>query len=191
MTKLPIGIFISGRGTNLQSIINASKNKNFPGKVKIVFSDNHDAKGIDLAKESGIDTFSLEIKDFRNKREFEEQILKLIKPYDLRLICLARFMKILSSEFIQHQPNKILNIHPALLPKYKGLNTHEKVILNNEIYTGCTVHYVNKFLDSGKIIFQKKIRITKKDTVKSIEKKVLKLEHKVYPEAIDKVLSNL
>ena len=191
MTKQPIGVFISGRGTNLQSIINASKNENFPCKVKIVFSDNHNAKGIDLAKESGIDTFSLEIKDFKNKREFEEQILKLIKPYDLRLICLAGFMKILSSQFIEHYPNKILNIHPSLLPKYKGLNTHERVILNNEKYTGCTVHYVNKFLDSGKIIFQRKVRITRKDTAKSIEKKVLKLEHRVYPKAIKMVLSNL
>ena len=100
-------------------------------------------------------------------------------------------MRLLPEYFIKSYSGKIINIHPSLLPKYKGLNAHQKVILNQEIYTGCTVHYVNKLLDSGKIIFQKKVRITKKDTASSIEKKVLKIEHKVYPKAIDKVLSNL
>ena len=110
---------------------------------------------------------------------------------NIKLVCLAGFMKILPSYFIKLYNGKIINIHPSLLPKYKGLNTHERVIKNNEKYTGCTVHYVNKYLDSGKIILQKKVRITKKDTVKSVEKKVLKVEHKVYPKAISKVLTNL
>ena len=188
MTKHPIGVFISGRGTNLQSIINACKNDNFPGKVKIVFSDNHNAKGINLAKENGIDTFSLETKDFKNKREFEEQILKLIQPYDLRLICLAGFMKILSSEFIEHYPNKILNIHPSLLPKYKGLNTHKRVLENNDDITGCTVHYVNHELDAGEIIVQKTVKVDASDTVTTLADKVLKQENLIYPEAIKIVL---
>ena len=189
MTKHPIGVFISGRGTNLQSIINASKNENFPCKVKFVFSDNHNAKGINLAKESGIDTFSLEIKVFKNKREFEEQILKLIKPYDLRLICLAGYMKILSKKFIDCYPNKILNIHPSLLPKYKGLNTHRRVLENNETKTGCTVHYVNQEMDGGEIILQKEVNISAEDTESSIAKKVLKEEHIIYSEAIKLVLT--
>ena len=188
MTKQPIGVFISGRGTNLQSIINASKNENFPCEVKIVFSDNHSAKGINLAKENGIDTFSLEIKDFKNKREFEEQILKLIKPYDLRLICLAGYMKILSSEFIEHYPNKILNIHPSLLPKYKGLNTHKRVLENNDDITGCTVHYVNYELDGGEIIVQKTVKVDAIDSVTTLADKVLKQENLIYPEAIKMVL---
>ena len=95
-------------------------------------------------------------------------------------------MKILPAYFIKSYNGKIINIHPSLLPKYKGLNTHKRVIKNNEKFTGCTVHYVNKFLDSGKIIFKKKFRIKKKDNDKSIEKKVLKIEHKIYPKAIDK-----
>ena len=188
MNKQSIGVFISGRGTNLHSIINASKNENFPFKVKIVFSDNHNAEGINLAKESGIDTFSLEINEFKNKREFEEQILKLIKPYDLRLICLAGFMKILSSEFIEHYPNKILNIHPSLLPKYKGLDTHKRVLENNEDITGCTVHYVNHELDGGEIIVQKTVKVDVLDTVTTLADKVLKQENLIYPEAIKMVL---
>ena len=188
MTKQPIGVFISGRGTNLYSIIKASKNENFPFKVKIVFSDNHNAKGINLANESGIDTFSLEIKEFKNKREFENQILKLIKPYDLRLICLAGYMKILSSEFIGHYPNKILNIHPSLLPKYKGLNTHQRVLENNDEITGCTVHYVNHELDGGKIVVQKTVKVNATDTVITLADKVLKQENLIYPEAIKMVL---
>ena len=188
MTKQPIGVFISGRGTNLQSIIHASKSENFPYKVKIVFSDNHNAKGINLAKECGIDTFSLEIKDFKNKREFEKQILKLIKPYDLRLICLAGYMKILSSKFIEHYPNKILNIHPSLLPKYKGLDTHKRVLENNDDITGCTVHYVNHELDAGEIIVQKTVKVDASDTVTTLADKVLKQENLIYPEAIKIVL---
>ena len=188
MTKQPIGVFISGRGTNLQSIIDASKSKSFPYKVKIVFSDNHHAKGINLAKKFGIDNFSLEIKDFKNKREFEEQILKLIQPYDLRLICLAGFMKILSSEFIEHYPNKILNIHPSLLPKYKGLNTHKRVLENNDDITGCTVHYVNHELDAGEIIVQKTVKVDASDTVTTLADKVLKQENLIFPEAIKMVL---
>ena len=188
MTKLPIGVFVSGRGTNLQSIINASKNVNFPCEVKIVFSDNHNAKGINLAKENNIDTLSLEITDFKNKGEFEEQILKLIKPYDLKLICLAGYMKILSSKFIRHYPNKILNIHPSLLPKYKGLNTHKRVLENNDDITGCTVHYVNHELDGGEIIIQKTVKVDAIDSVTSLADKVLKQENLIYPEAIKMVL---
>ena len=100
-------------------------------------------------------------------------------------------MKILPKYFIKLYKGKIINIHPSLLPKYKGLNTHKRVIENNEKYTGCTIHYVNNFLDSGKIIFQRKVKITQKDNKRSVEKKVLKIEHKIYPKTIDKVLSNL
>ena len=100
-------------------------------------------------------------------------------------------MKIIPAYFIKLYNGKIINIHPSLLPKYRGLNTHKRVLLNNEKYTGCTIHYVNKFLDSGKIISQSKVRITKKDNDKTIEKKVLKIEHGIYPKTIDKILSTL
>ena len=188
MTKHPIGVFISGRGSNLKSIINVSKDSNFPGEISVVFSDNSNAKGMKLAYENHIDAISLDINNFKDKNEFEEEILKLIQPYNLKLICLAGYMKILSKKFIKKFPGKILNIHPSLLPKYKGLNTHERVIKNKEKYTGCTVHIVNSKLDAGKKILQSKIRIYKKDNEKSLAKRLLKVENKLYPKAVQKFL---
>ena len=188
MTKHPIGVFISGRGSNLKSIINVSKDLNFPGKISVVFSDNPDAKGIELAYENNIDTISLDINDFKNNNDFEEKILKLIEPYNLKLVCLAGYMKILSKRFIDKFPGKIINIHPSLLPKYKGLNTHRHAIENNEAVAGCTVHYVNENLDDGEIILQKEVRIDNNDTEHTLADKVLKEEHIIYPEAIKIVL---
>ena len=191
MIKYPIGIFISGRGSNLKSIINASKDANFPGNIVLVFSDNPNSKGMKIALESNIDTFSIDINNFKDANSFEEEILRLIKPYNLELICLAGYMKILSKKFIDKFSGKIINIHPSLLPKYKGLNTHYRAIKNREKFAGCTVHYVNSKLDSGKIILQKKVRILKNDTFNSLNKRVLKHEHIIYPKALKKVLSNL
>ncbi len=184
MTKDPIGVFISGRGSNLKSIINISKDLNFPGKISVVFSDNPDAKGIELAYENNIDTIILDINNFEDKNDFEEKILISIKPYNLKLICLAGYMKILSKKFIDKFPGKILNIHPSLLPKYKGINTHRRAIENKEAFSGCTVHYVNENIDDGEIILQKKVMIDINDTEHTLANKVLKEEHLIYPEAI-------
>tara|TARA_B100000965_G_scaffold372577_1_gene362380 strand:- start:371 stop:943 length:573 start_codon:yes stop_codon:yes gene_type:complete len=188
MTKPPIGVFISGRGSNLKSIINASKDLDFPGKVNVVFSDNSDAKGMELAYENNIDAISLEIKNFKDKNSFEEEILKLIEPYNLELVCLAGYMKILSKRFIDKFTGKIINIHPSLLPKYKGLNTHRRAIENKETVAGCTVHYVNENLDDGEIILQKEVRIDINDTEYTLADKVLKEEHVMYPKAIKLIL---
>ena len=117
--------------------------------------------------------------------------MKNLKKNKINLICLAGFMKILSKQIINVYKNRILNIHPSLLPKYKGLNTHERVIKNKEKYSGSTVHLVSDKLDSGKIILQKKIKVSKNDSIKTIEKKILKIEHKLYPNAIKKYLTNL
>ena len=188
MIKHPIGVFISGRGSNLKSIINASKDLDFPGKVSVVFSDDPDAKGMKLAYKNNIDAISLDINNFKDKNEFEEKILKLIEPYNLKLACLAGYMKILSKRFINKFPARIINIHPSLLPKYKGLNTHRRAIENKETVTGCTVHYVNENLDDGEIILQKEISIGNNDTEQTLADKVLKEEHLIYPEAIKLVL---
>ena len=188
MTKYPIGIFISGRGSNLKSIIDVSRNSNFPGEISVVFSDNPDAKGIELAYKNNIDVISLDINNFRDKYDFDEEILKLIEPYNLTLICLAGYMKILSKQFIDQFPGKIINIHPSLLPKYKGLNTHRRAIENKETITGCTVHYVNENLDDGEIILQKEVMINNNDTEHTLANKVLKEEHLMYPKAIKLVL---
>ena len=127
----------------------------------------------------------------KNKSSFENQSLKILKKYNLDLLCLAGFMKILSGSFIKKFYKPILNIHPSLLPKYKGLNTHLRAIKNKEKFAGATVHKVNRKLDSGKIILQKKVKILKKDSVKSLKKKVLMIEHEIYSKAIEKFLTNL
>ena len=189
MIKHPIGVFISGRGSNLKSIVNACKATEFPGEIKVVFSNNLEATGLNIAKENNIEVITLDSNDFKNTDEYDEKIIQLLMPYNLKLICLAGYMKILSIKLINQYPNKILNIHPSLLPKYKGLNTHRRVLENHETSTGCTVHYVNQDLDGGEIIMQKKIKISKNDTEISIAEKVLKEEHIIYPEAIKLVLT--
>ncbi len=187
MIKHPIGIFISGRGSNLKSIVDACKEKEYPAEIKVVFSNNKNAPGLSFAKENNLEAITLDYHNFKNTEEYEEKIISLLKPYDLELICLAGYMKILSKKLIDHYPNKIINIHPSLLPKYKGLNTHKKVIQNKDKFSGCSVHYVNTKLDSGKIILKKKVKVYKKDTIRSLSNRVLKAEHKLYPMAILKI----
>ncbi len=185
--KKKIAVLISGRGSNLKSLIKYSKTKNAKFKIILVISNNAYAKGLGIAKKFKIKNLYI---SYKNKKKFESQSLKLLEKYKTDLICLAGFMKILSNNFINKYSKPILNIHPSLLPKYKGLNTHKRAIENKEKYSGATVHIVNKKLDSGKIIFQKKIRILKTDDKKSLEKKILKIEHKVYAKAIIKFLTN-
>ena len=154
----------------------------------LVISNNPKAIGLKYAKKSKIKNYIIEC---QNKSSFESQLLKILNLYDLDLICLAGFMKILSGGFIKKYSKPILNIHPSLLPKYKGLNTHLRAIKNRDKFTGATVHEVNEKLDSGKIVLQKKVKILKKDKIKSLEKKVLKIEHEIYPKAVVKFLTNL
>ena len=184
--KVSTAVFISGRGSNLKSLINFSKKKISPIKIDIVFSDNKNAFGLKFAKEKKIKIIHLREKNFNI---VEQKLEKILNKKKIELICLAGFMRILSSSFIKKFNGKIINIHPSLLPKYKGLNTHRRVIENKEDYTGCTVHFVNSKLDSGKIIFQKKVKIFKKDNEKTLAQRVLLEEHKIYPKAIMKLFS--
>jgi len=186
--KSNTAVFISGRGSNLKSLIKYSKSKYSLIKIKLVVSNTINAKGLIYAKKSKIKYY---INNYKNIDVSEKQIFKQLSKFKIDLICLAGFMKILSEKFIKKFKKPILNIHPSLLPKYKGLNTHERVLKNNEKYSGSTVHFVTPKLDSGKIILQKKIKVLKSDNVKILEKKILKIEHKLYPEAIYKILSNL
>jgi len=186
--KLNTAVFISGRGSNLKSLIKYSKSKYSLIKIKLVVSNTINAKGLNYAKKSKIKYY---INNYKNIAVSEKQIFKRLSRFKIDLICLAGFMKILSGKFIKKFKKPILNIHPSLLPKYKGLNTHERVLKNNEKYSGSTVHLVTPKLDSGKIILQKKIKVLKSDNVKILEKKILRIEHKLYPEAICKILSNL
>ena len=184
--KISTAVFISGRGSNLKNLIKFSLKKLSPIKIEFVFSNNKKAGGLKYAKAKEINTLC-----YNNKKTpiFENYLLKILEKKKIRFICLAGFMKILSGNFIKKFKGKIINIHPSLLPKYKGLNTHNRVIKNKENYTGCTVHFVSSKLDSGKIIIQKKIKIIKNENAENLAKRVLLQEHKIYPKAIMKILS--
>ena len=184
--RINCAVFISGRGSNLKSIFKYSKKKSSKIIIKLVISSNKNAPGIIFTKENKI---NFKIINYKNIKNGENQILYYLKKNKIKFIFLAGFMKILSKPFITKFKNKIINIHPSLLPKYKGLNTHERAIVNKDKISGCTVHYVNEKLDSGKIILQKKVKITKKDTKVSLAKKILAQEHKLYPKAILKVFN--
>ena len=179
--KIRTCVFISGSGSNLKSIIANSRDSNFPIKVKLIISNNSNAQGLKYAIKYNI---PYKYYNSHNQKLFERNCLTHLKKEKIKFLCLAGFMKILSKKFIASFNNKIINIHPSLLPKYKGLNTHKRVLIKKEKYTGCTVHYVNEKLDSGNIILQKKILINKIDNETSLKKKVLKQEHKIYSEAI-------
>ena len=184
--KVKTAVFISGTGSNLKSLIKFSKKKKSPISIDLIISNNPKAKGLKLGK---IDKIKRKVYNFKRKYKIENQILSDLKEHKVKMICLAGFMEILSRNFISKFKGKILNIHPSLLPKYKGLNTHQRALENNEKYSGCTVHFVNSKLDSGKIILQKKVKITKNDTKNSLARKVLIQEHKLYPRSILKIFS--
>ena len=184
--KIKTAVFISGTGSNLKNLIQFSKKKKSPISINLIISNNLKSKGLRFAK---IYKIKKKIFKFKNKASDEKKLLKILKNKETNLICLAGFMKILSENFIKSFKGKILNIHPSLLPKYKGLNTHKRVLANKERYTGCTVHFVSSKLDAGKIIVQKRIKIKKDDTPKKIAKRVLVEEHKLYPKAILKIFN--
>tara|TARA_A100001011_G_scaffold282107_1_gene292236 strand:- start:576 stop:1157 length:582 start_codon:yes stop_codon:yes gene_type:complete len=187
INKIKTAVFISGTGSNLFSLIKFSKLKKSPISINMIISNNAKSKGLNFSKQFRI---KKRIYNFKIKSLAEKKILFELKKNQIDLICLAGFMKILSKNFIDDFRGKILNIHPSLLPKFKGLNTHERALKNNEKFSGCTVHYVNSKLDSGKIILQKKVRITKGETSKTLRSKILKQEHKLYPEAINKIFNS-
>ena len=186
LNKKKTAVFISGAGSNLRNLIKFSKIKKNPISIDLIISNTKGAKGLKFADQFNI---KKKILNFQNVKITEKKLLTLLKKNKIKFICLAGFMKILSKNFIKKFNKKIINIHPSLLPKYKGLNTHIKAIENKDKFAGCTVHYVTEKLDSGKMIMQRKIKITKKDTPTTLSKKVLKQEHKLYPAAILKIFN--
>ena len=186
LKKIKTAVFISGTGSNLKNLIHFSKIKKSPISINLIISNTNKAKGLKYADQFNI---KKKIFNFQNIDIAEKNILLLIKNEKINLICMAGFMKILSKNFIKEFNKKIINIHPSLLPKYKGLNTHQRAITNKDNFAGCTVHYVTAKLDSGKIIMQKKIKVSAKDNSTTLAKKVLKQEHKLYPAAIMKIFN--
>ena len=186
--KIRTAVFISGTGSNLENLIKFSLKKRSPIEIILIISNNTKAKGLKFSK---LYKIKKKVYNYDKKKISEKRILKDLKSNDIKLICLAGFMKILSKDFLRNFKGKILNIHPSLLPKYKGLNTHHRAIQNKEKYSGCTVHLVNSKLDSGKIILQKKVKLSKEETPSSLQKKILKHEHILYPRAISKIFIGL
>ena len=183
MVKKKTCIFISGQGTNLRNIISHSRDKNFPINVALVITNNKNAKGINYAKKYKIPYIYINTR----LANYENKIILNLKKHKISFICLAGYMKILSSKIINLFKKKIINIHPSLLPKFKGLNTFSRVIKNKEKKTGCTVHYVNSKLDDGDIITKKSFEISLNDNENTLKKKTQTLEYKAYPEAIIKI----
>lgn len=183
--NLNVVIFISGRGSNMEALLKACEDTHFPAKVMCVISDKPDAKGLEIAKDYGVPTHIVQRAQFDNKHDFESMLLSHLQRYDFQCVCLAGFMRVLSEKFLNSLSDKtVINIHPSLLPKYKGLNVHERVLQDNEIKSGCTVHYVTADVDSGAIIVQKEVSVLPDDTPQSLAKRVLETEHVAYPEAL-------
>lgn len=186
--KLKLAIFISGRGSNMDALITACADPSYPAEIVLVLSNNPDAPGLDKAEKAGIATEIVNHRDYpKDKPGFEAAILEKLAAYPIDLICLAGFMRILSADFIAHWPEKIINIHPSLLPKFKGLDTHQRALDAGETEQGCTIHYVVPEMDAGPIILQRSVPILPDDTAGTLAARVLTEEHRAYPEAVRKI----
>ena len=175
-----LAILISGRGSNMLNIVEASKLKKIKSKVKIVISNNSSSEGIKIAQKLGMNTKIISKKNFLLKKDFENVLHRSLINQDINLICLAGFMSILSEEFLKKWENKVINIHPSLLPKFRGKNAVKQALEKKAKISGCTIHYVDKGVDTGKIIAQEKVKVLDDDDEASLTKKILKKEHKLY-----------
>ena len=184
---LNIGILISQNGSNMLNIVKACHEKKIQANVKIVISNNPDSKGLKKLKNFNTKSKILLLKDFKNKKAYEEKINEIFKKNNVNLICLAGYMKILERDFLEKWNKNVINIHPSLLPSFKGLEPQRQAIEKKVKFSGCTVHYVNDNIDDGEIIDQSIVKIDENETVKSLKKKILLEEHKLYINVLTKI----
>ena len=189
--RIKLAVFISGRGSNLQSIIDACTRADFPAEISVVLSNRPDVEGLKRAYDAGIEAVTVNHKNFQGREDFERALLDTLDSYNVDLVCLAGFMRILTPLFISRWEGKMLNIHPSLLPDYKGLHTHERVLADGKSESGCTVHYVVPDMDAGPHIVQKRVDVVVGDTPDSLASRVLEQEHIAYPEAIEIVCAKI
>ncbi|MEX0862457.1 phosphoribosylglycinamide formyltransferase [Nitrosopumilus sp.] len=187
---LNLGILISGRGSNMESILKAIKKKKIPINPAVVISNKHDAKGLKIAEKLGVNVEVFESKGFKGSREeYDKELISILTKYGVTpkngLVCLAGFMRIISPEFVKKYKNRIINIHPALLPSFPGLDSQKQALEYGAKYSGCTVHFVDSGMDTGPIIIQAIVKVKENDTEKTLSKKILKEEHRIYPEAVN------
>ncbi len=186
---LNLAILISGRGSNMEAILKTIRKKKIPANPAVVISNKPDAKGLRIAKKLGVKTEVVDSQDFKGDRaEYDKKIIKVLEKYGVTpengLVCLAGFMRIISPEFIRKYKNRIMNIHPALLPAYPGLYAQKQALEGGAKYSGCTVHFADEKVDHGPIILQSVVKIKDDDTEQSLSKRILAQEHKIYPEAV-------
>ena len=184
-----LGILISGRGSNMEAILKTIKNKKIPIKPTVVISNSSNARGLKIAKKLGVETEIIVSKGFNGNRwDYDKKIITVLQKHGVTpkngIVCLAGFMRIISPQFIRKYKNKILNMHPALLPAFPGLDAQKQAIEYGAKYSGCTVHFVDDGVDTGPIIIQSVVKINKNDTEETLTKKILRQEHKIYPEAV-------
>ncbi|WP_273543433.1 phosphoribosylglycinamide formyltransferase [Sneathiella sedimenti] len=190
MAKLKVAVFISSRGTNMQSLVRACQMPDFPAEITCVLSNNLEAAGLKFAAENSIPTRTIDHRDYSVREEFEAEITQYLTDLNIDLICLAGFMRLLTADFVNRWRDRILNIHPSLLPAFKGLHVHERAIESGARFTGCTVHYVRPEMDDGPIIAQAAVPILQEDTPEDLAARILEQEHRVYPLALRLVAEN-
>jgi len=183
-----LGVLISGRGSNLKAIIDAIEQQRLNAAIAIVISNRADAEGLDHARRAGIDTLVISHKSFATREDYDRALVKALNDRAVSLVCLAGFMRLLSPVFIEAFPNRILNIHPSLLPKYPGLHPQQQALDDGAAVSGATVHFVNKDLDAGPVVMQRAVPVLPGDTAEELAARILEVEHAVYPEAIAAVL---
>lgn len=183
-----LGVLISGRGSNLQAIFDAIKQQRLDAEIAIVISNRADAPGLDHARRAGLETLVISHKDFATREDFDRVIVRALNDHGVRLVCLAGFMRLLSPVFVDAFPNRILNIHPSLLPKYPGLHPQQQALDDGAAVSGATVHIVNKDLDAGPIVLQREVPVLPGDSADTLAARILEAEHRLYPEAIGLVL---
>lgn len=181
---LPIGVLVSGRGSNLQAIIDATDNDNLLAEIKIVISNNADSQAIVRANKHTIPTEILLDKGFSSKSEYDKKLIDILNKHGVDLVVLAGFMRIMTHDFIKAFPMKIMNIHPALLPSFPGLNAQKKALAYGVKFSGCTVHFIDEGVDTGPIILQAVVPVYDNDTEETLSRRILKEEHKIYPKSI-------
>ncbi|MFC3050982.1 phosphoribosylglycinamide formyltransferase [Kordiimonas pumila] len=181
MGKLRLGVLISGSGTNLQALIDACRAHNFPAKIAVVISNRPDVMGLKRAEAAHIKTVTLDHKNYETREDFEAELHETLQQNKVELVCLAGFMRLLNAEFVNRWKDRMINIHPSLLPSYKGLHTHARALEDGVRFAGCTIHYVRPEMDNGPIIMQAAIPIEPNETEESLIAKTLTYEHQMYP----------
>lgn len=187
MNRLKTAVLISGRGSNLQALIDACRTPNFPAEIVLVLSNVPDAFGLERARKADIPTAVIRHRDYPTREAFDAAMEARLKDAGVEFVCLAGFMRLLSADFVRRWEGRIANIHPSLLPAFKGLNVHEQVLAAGARVSGCTVHFVTPELDSGPIILQAEVPVLPGDTAESLAARVLEQEHRIYPEALKRI----